>query len=67
MAEVCWIFAERSQGRMRRVVALDDDFEVLSVHDRGSDPGGGGVGADAPDGVDEVVLLRAADLTGIDF
>jgi hypothetical protein len=66
MAEVCWIFAERSQGRMRRVVALDDDFEVVSVHDRGGDAGGGGTAA-ASDGVDEVVLLRAADLTGIDF
>jgi hypothetical protein len=61
MAEVCWIFAERSQGRMRRVVALDDDFEVVSVHDRGGDAGG------LAGGVDEVVLLRAADLTGIDF
>jgi hypothetical protein len=56
MAEVCWIFAERSQGRMRRVVALDEGFEVLSVHDRG----------EAGSGVDEVVLLRAADLSGID-
>jgi hypothetical protein len=54
MAEVCWIFAERSQGRMRRVVALDEGFEVVSVHDRG----------DGDAGVDEVVLLRAADLSG---
>jgi hypothetical protein len=56
MAEVCWIFAERSQGRMRRVVALDDAFEVLSVHDRGGPESGA---------ADEVVLLRAADLSGI--
>jgi hypothetical protein len=39
---------------MRRVTLLDDEFEVISTHDRGSGPG------DAEP--DECQLLRAVEL-----
>ncbi len=54
MAENNWVFVERFRGRMRRVTLLDDEFEVISTHDRGARPGEG-----EPD---ECQLLRAVEL-----
>jgi hypothetical protein len=54
VAETNWVFVERSRGRMRRVTLLNDEFEVISMHDR------------EPDGIDgepdECQLLRAVEL-----
>jgi hypothetical protein len=54
MADPNWVFVERFCGRMRRVTLLDDDFQVIATHDRGSGP------ADAEP--DECQLLRAVEL-----
>ncbi|HEX5923065.1 MAG TPA: hypothetical protein VFY45_04485 [Baekduia sp.] len=54
MAENNWVFVERFRGRMRRVTLLNDEFEVISTHDRGMGPGDG-----EPD---ECQLLRAVEL-----
>jgi hypothetical protein len=54
MADPNWVFVERFQGRMRRVTLLDDNFEVITVHDRGI--------AAAEIASDEVQLLRAVEL-----
>jgi hypothetical protein len=54
MADPNWVFVERFQGRMRRVTLLDDNFEVITVHDRGI--------ASAEIASDEVQLLRAIEL-----
>lgn len=54
VAETNWVFVERFRGRMRRVTLLDDEFEIISTHDRGFD---------ALDGEpDECQLLRAVEL-----
>ena len=54
MAEPNWVFVERVQGRLRRVTLLDDDFEVISTHDRGI--------AAAEAVSDECQLMRAVEL-----
>ncbi|MET0603869.1 MAG: hypothetical protein ABW167_17930 [Baekduia sp.] len=54
MAETNWVFVERFRGRMRRVTLLNDEFEVISTHDRGLGPD------DAEP--DECQLLRAVEL-----
>jgi hypothetical protein len=54
VAETNWVFVERFRGRMRRVTLLDDEFEVISTHDRGVGPSEG-----EPD---ECQLLRAVEL-----
>ena len=54
MADSNWVFVERFRGRMRRVTLLDDDFQVISTHDRDIGP------ADAEP--DECQLLRAVEL-----
>jgi hypothetical protein len=54
MADSNWVFVERFRGRMRRVTLLNDEFEVISTHDR--DIGS----ADAEP--DECQLLRAVEL-----
>jgi hypothetical protein len=54
VAESNWVFVERLGGRMRRVTLLTDEFEVISMHDRGI-----GVGDVEPD---ECQLLRAVEL-----
>lgn len=54
MAESNWVFVERFRGRMRRVTLLNEEFEVISMHDRG---------VDSLDGEpDECQLLRAVEL-----
>jgi hypothetical protein len=54
VAESNWVFVERFRGRMRRVTLLNDEFEIISTHDRGSD---------FLDGEpDECQLLRAVEL-----
>jgi hypothetical protein len=57
MANPNWVFVERLHGRMRRVTLLDDNFEVISTHDRG-------IGA-ADVESDECQLLRAVELERI--
>jgi hypothetical protein len=57
MANANWVFVERLHGRMRRVTLLDDNFEVISTHDRGIGP------ADVAS--DECQLLRAVELERI--
>jgi hypothetical protein len=54
VAETNWVFVERFRGRMRRVTLLNDEFEVISTHDRGIAPG------DVEP--DECQLLRAVEL-----
>lgn len=54
MAEPNWLFVERVRGRMRRVTLLNDEFEVISTHDREVWP------VDAEP--DECQLLRAVEL-----
>ncbi len=54
MAETNWVFVERFRGRMRRVTLLNDEFEVISTHDRGLGP------VDVEP--DECQLLRAVEL-----
>lgn len=54
VADSNWVFVERSRGRMRRVTLLNDEFEIISTHDRGSDLAEG-----EPD---ECQLLRAVEL-----
>ena len=57
MAEPNWVFVERLQGRMRRVTLLDDNFEVITTHDRE---------IAAPDAEsDECVLMRAVTLESV--
>ena len=56
MAEVRWLFVERSEGKMRRVTALDDELGIVGTHVAGSWP------AEAE--VDEVQLVRAVSLLG---
>jgi hypothetical protein len=57
VAETNWVFVERSFGRMRRVTLLNDEFEVISTHERGM-----GQGEAEPD---ECQLLRAVELERI--
>lgn len=57
MANANWVFVERLHGRMRRVTLLDDNFEVISTHDRGIGP----VDVES----DECQLLRAVELERI--
>jgi hypothetical protein len=54
VAETNWVFVERFRGRMRRVTLLNDEFEVISMHDRGIGPG--------DSEPDECQLLRAVEL-----
>ena len=54
MAETNWVFVERFRGRMRRVTLLNDEFEVISTHDRELGP------VDVEP--DECQLLRAVEL-----
>ena len=54
MAESNWVFVERFRGRMRRVTLLNEEFEVISMHDRDL-----GLGDAEPD---ECQLLRAVEL-----
>jgi hypothetical protein len=54
MAEPNWVFVERIQGRMRRVTLLDENFEVIATHDRGTAP--------AEVASDECQLMRAVEL-----
>ena len=54
MAETNWVFVERFRGRTRRVTLLNEEFEVISMHDRGT-----GTGDGEPD---ECQLLRAVEL-----
>jgi hypothetical protein len=54
VAESNWVFVERCRGRMRRVTLLNDEFEVISTHDRELGP------VDAEP--DECQLLRAVEL-----
>jgi hypothetical protein len=54
MADPNWVFVERVRGRMRRVTLLDEEMQVIAMHDRGL----------APPEIesDECQLLRAVEL-----
>jgi hypothetical protein len=54
MADPNWVVVERLYGQMRRVTLLDEEFDVISTHDRGLAP------ADVPS--DEVQIMRAVEL-----
>jgi hypothetical protein len=56
MADPNWLLVERWQGRMRRVTVLDDELNVIAMHDRGIGP------ADPADDECECELLRAVEL-----
>jgi hypothetical protein len=54
MADQTWVYVERSKGRVRRVTVLDDNLEVIAMHDRGS--------AGFSEEPDDCQLLRAVEL-----
>jgi hypothetical protein len=54
MADPDWVFVERLHGRMRRVTFFDENFEVITTHDRGI--------ASGDTESDECVLMRAVTL-----
>jgi hypothetical protein len=53
MADPNWVLVERFRGRMRRVTLLDEELNVISMHDRGE------LAGVEPD---ECQLLRAVEL-----
>jgi hypothetical protein len=55
MADQTWVYVERSKGRVRRVTVLDDNLEVIAMHDRGPMVG-------SNDEPDDCQLLRAVEL-----